>query len=305
MTSARLEDVSQQEEFLPLSDIVALLDHRYPQHTAEDWDAVGLVVGNPQRAVQRVMFAMDPVSDVVTEAIEWGADLLVTHHPLLLKPVHSVAATDFKGAIVHRLIEAGCGLYVAHTNADVAERGVADALAQVLGVNHTVPLVPVTVGAGIGLGRVGELEAPVTLGEFAARVARQLPATSQGIRVSGDLQAVVQKIAVMGGSGDSFFAAAIASGADVYLTSDLKHHAVSELREHVALGASNAAAARPFLIDTAHFASEWPWLPFVAADFMSDVSASRATVETRVSTLCTDPWTGHFPSMSADQRPEL
>ncbi len=297
--------MSQQEKFPTLSEVVALLDHRYPQHTAEAWDAVGLVVGNPQRPIRRVLFAMDPVADVVSEAIEWGADLLVTHHPLLLTPVHSVAAINFKGAVVHRLIEAGCGLYVAHTNADVAQRGVADALAFALGVEDTQPLAPASEGSDFGLGRVGELDSAVTLGQFAQRVAGHLPVTAQGIRVSGDLDAMVQKIAVLGGSGDSFFDAAVASGADVYVTSDLKHHAVSELREQVSLHTSDAAGARPFLIDTAHFASEWPWLQFAAADLVSDVNVSGVTVETRVSTLCTDPWTAHFPSTTADQRPEL
>lgn len=297
--------MSQHQEFPRLSELVALLDQRYPPHTAEDWDAVGLVVGRPDRRVGRVMFAMDPVADVIAEAIAWDADLLVTHHPLYLKPVNSVAGSGFKGAAVHDLIESSCGLYVAHTNADVAQRGVATALADALGVLNTEPLAPAAVGDSTGLGRVGELDQPVTLGQFAQRVARQLPATAQGIRVAGDTDAVVQRIAVLGGSGDSFFDAAVASGADVYVTSDLKHHAVSELREQVALGKDSAGDARPFLIDTAHFASEWPWLQLAASDLMSDVSATGATVETRVSTLCTDPWTAHFPSTSADQRPEL
>lgn len=303
--SVRLTGVSQHQEFPTLSELVALLDERYPPHTAEAWDAVGLVAGRPDRKVGRVMFAMDPVADVIAEAIQWEADLLVTHHPLYLKPVNSVAGSDFKGALVHDLIESGCGLYVAHTNADVALRGVADALADALGVSNTTPLAPTTVGDATGLGRVGELDHPVTLGQFAQRVAAQLPVTAQGIRVAGDVDAVVQRIAVLGGSGDSFFEAAIASGADVYVTSDLKHHSVSELRERVALGNDNTGDARPFLIDTAHYASEWPWLQLAAADLMSDVSATGATVETRVSTLCTDPWTAHFPSTPADQRPEL
>lgn len=302
--SDTVSNVSQQRRPSILSQIIALLDARFPRDTAEAWDAVGLVAGDPHRPVERVMFAVDPVAAVIDEAIEWGADLLVTHHPLLLRPVHSVAATDFKGAAIHRLIEAGCALYVAHTNADIAERGVADALAQVLDLTDTKPLVPTAADDGIGLGRVGKLSEPVTLETFARRVAARLPATEQGIRVAGDLDALIETVAVLGGSGDSFFDEVIASGADAYVTSDLKHHPVSEMREQLDGGPDRNGAGRPFLVDTAHFASEWPWLRFAADDLMSDARASGTTVEVRVSSLCTDPWTGHFPSTTADQRPE-
>lgn len=123
-----------------LGQVVDALDSLYPPHTAEAWDAVGLVCGDPSDAVSRVMFAVDPVPQVVDEALAWGADLLVTHHPLLLQPVHGVAADTAKGAMVHRLIRGGCALYTAHTNADVAAAGVNDALAEALGLLDTLPL---------------------------------------------------------------------------------------------------------------------------------------------------------------------
>src|SRR3954451_23438998 len=105
---------------LRLSDVTALLDQWYPPSWAESWDAVGLVCGDPEEPVRRVLFAVDPTTAVVDEAIETGADLLVTHHPLLLTAVHGVPADDPKGRSVHRLIRAGAGLFVAHTNADRA-----------------------------------------------------------------------------------------------------------------------------------------------------------------------------------------
>ena len=123
-----------------LADVVRLLERRYPPSTAESWDAVGLVTGDPAQTVARVLFAVDPVAAVVDEAAAWGADLVVTHHPLLLKPVHSIAATTFKGALLHRLVLGGIGLYTAHTNADAAAGGVADALAEALGLVETAPL---------------------------------------------------------------------------------------------------------------------------------------------------------------------
>jgi dinuclear metal center YbgI/SA1388 family protein len=125
-----------------LADVVGALDHLYDPSRAESWDAVGLVCGDPDAEVRRILFAIDPVSVVADEALRWGADLLVTHHPLFLRPVHSVAATTSKGRLVHRLLTGGVALHVVHTNADSADPGVSDALASALGVVDLRPLEP-------------------------------------------------------------------------------------------------------------------------------------------------------------------
>ena len=369
---------------LHLRDVIGYLERRYPPGTAEPWDAVGLVVGDPVAPVERVLFAIDPTEEVVAEAASAGADLLVTHHPLLLKPVHSVAATGTKGRVVHSLIASGIALYVAHTNADIAAGGVNEALAATLDLADVRPLVPApgepldvlvvyvpeedaeavrsalaAAGAGavgdytgcawsvtgtgeftphdgadptigqigrhervaerriemvvpphrrdevaaalrashpyeepafsflttrapsgtVGSGRVGYLPFDMTLRELAEQVAAALPATAQGIRVSGDLDQVVSTVAVCGGSGDAYLDAAHRSGADVYLTADLRHHRAEEAR---------AESGAPALIDAAHWATEWPWLP-VAARALDADAAGR--LETIVSTRVTDPWT--------------
>ncbi|WP_164699985.1 Nif3-like dinuclear metal center hexameric protein, partial [Modestobacter sp. KNN46-3] len=126
-----------------LGAVIAALEARYDPSLAEPWDAVGLVCGDPAEGVRSVLFAVDPTSAVVDEAIAAGADLLVTHHPLLLTPVHGVPADDPKGRVVHRLVRAGIGLFVAHTNADrAAGHGVSDALAAAVGLVDAVPLEP-------------------------------------------------------------------------------------------------------------------------------------------------------------------
>ena len=130
-----------------LAEVVDVLEELYPPAWAESWDAVGLVVGDPDAVVQRVLFAIDPVAAVVAEAAERGADLLVTHHPLYLHGTTSVAATTPKGRLVHRLVAGRCGLFVAHTNADVADPGVSDALAAALGLVDVRPLDPRPVDA--------------------------------------------------------------------------------------------------------------------------------------------------------------
>jgi dinuclear metal center YbgI/SA1388 family protein len=391
-----------------LADVVGVLERRYPPATAESWDRVGLVTGDPDQPVRRVLLAVDPVAAVVDEAIAWRADLVVVHHPLLLRGVHAVAATEAKGALLHRLIRAGVALYTAHTNADAAEGGVGDELARLVGLRDLRALVAApaaaldkhvvfvpagdaerlvdalaAAGAGAlgeytrcawtstgegtftpgadaspaigapgevahvvearvemvaprgrraavvaamraahpyeepafdvlelarwdgptGTGRVGHLAEPLTLHAFAEQVAAALPATAQGIRYAGPADATVRTVAVVGGSGDSLFDAVRSAGADVYLTADLRHHPASELRERAEFEARGAAASPPYLVDAAHFASEWPWLAGAERDLRADLAARGTTVETRVSTLRTDPWTGRVPAPSSTTAP--
>ncbi|GAY10515.1 Nif3-like dinuclear metal center hexameric protein [Pseudonocardia sp. N23] len=125
---------------LRLRDVVAALEAAYPPGLAADWDAVGLVCGDPDDEVRRVHIAVDPVAETVDEALAAGADLLVTHHPLLLRGVHGVGADTPKGALLHRLIRGGAGLFTAHTNADSAAPGVSDALAAAIGLTVEGPL---------------------------------------------------------------------------------------------------------------------------------------------------------------------
>jgi len=126
-----------------VADVTAALDALYPPALAEGWDAVGLVCGDPAAPVRKVLFAVDPVLAVADEAVAGGYDLLVTHHPLFLGGTTSVAASDPRGAVVHRLVSNGCALFVAHTNADRARLGVNDALAEVFGLRDTQPIEPV------------------------------------------------------------------------------------------------------------------------------------------------------------------
>lgn len=123
-----------------LAEVISALDEWYDPRTAEAWDSVGLVCGDPAEAVSSVLLAVDPVAEVAAEAEQIGAQLIVTHHPLLLEAVHSIAATTPKGALAHRLIRGHRSLFVAHTNADAADPGVSDALAARLGIEVDGPL---------------------------------------------------------------------------------------------------------------------------------------------------------------------
>ena len=379
-----------------LADVVAVLDRAYDPVTAEDWDAVGTTVGDPTAPVAKVLLAVDPVRATVDEAIGWGADLLLTHHPLLLRGVTSVAATTPKGRLVHALLRHGIALHTCHTNADTPVGGVSESLAMTLGLGDLRPLAPlpadpvdkITVfvpheavdavvaaladagagaigdyaecrwvssgtgsfrpltGASPATGRIGELEhvsesrlemvlhrrlragvvaalhsahpyetpaydlvelagtpsttsgsgrvgsvPTTTVADFARHVARVLPGHASVVRVAGDVARSLRTVAVCGGSGDFLLDAARAAGVDAYVTSDLRHHPASELREHAVDDPST-----PALLDVPHWAAEWTWLPVAARRLRADLASLGATVETRVSEVVTDPWTMHVPS---------
>jgi len=267
-----------------VADVVAAMDVRYPPAWAQGWDRVGLVVGEALAPASRLLLAVDCVPETVNEAVERGVEMMVVHHPLLLRGVHSVATTSYKGAVVHRLIRAGIALFVAHTNADVATPGVSDALAARLELTEIRPLVPDESHPV----RVGRLTQPRPLADLVGYVAERLPATTTGVRAAGDPSRVVSTIAVAGGAGDDFLADVTASGVDAYLTADLRHHPASE----------HLSDAGPVLLDAAHWATERPWLDTLASELRDDVAA-----EIIVSDLVTDVWTVHATTPTAKKEP--
>ncbi|HEX6917106.1 MAG TPA: Nif3-like dinuclear metal center hexameric protein, partial [Phycicoccus sp.] len=166
-------------------------------------------------------------------------------------------------------------------NADVAAAGVCAALAEACGLSEAEPL---TWSEGQPLGRVGELPAPVSLRSFVEGLAGRLPATAGGVRVAGPPEAPVRRVAVLGGAGDDLVDAVRESGADVYVTADLRHHPVLEAREE-------ARGGPPYLVDAGHWASEQLWLPRAERALLDGLGADATRVETHISTVRTDPWT--------------
>ncbi|WP_460990587.1 Nif3-like dinuclear metal center hexameric protein [Sinomonas soli] len=269
---------------MTLADVLLAIEELWPESLAEGWDAVGLVTGRPSQPVRRILFCVDPVLEVIEEAAAWEADLVVAHHPLLLRGVTSVAANTPKGRAVHRLIESGTALVSVHTNGDSAVGGVSDVLADALGLDDVAPLTKAANGLPEeGIGRVGDLAELTSLGDLAARLFGILPAVAGGVRVSGDRDGLVRRVALCGGAGDSLFDAVRAAEADVYITADLRHHPASEAREASADG-------RPYLIDVSHFASEWLWLPAAASALDNVLTDQGHSLDIRVSTINTDPW---------------
>ncbi len=263
-----------------LKDLRRVAEEFWPVDTAESWDRVGLVTGRDDAPLRRVLLAVDAVRSTVDEAIDWSADALLTHHPLLLRGVHSIAEDTAKGALLASLIRGECALLAAHTNADAPEGGVSDVLAQRLGLARSEPLIPGE-DPRSGLGRVGALRAPLALSEFAERISAAIPGTVSGVRVAGDPARLVHRVALCGGAGDSLLDHPAVRSADVYVTSDLRHHPAQEsLEQSVLLGG-------PALVDISHWAAESLWLAGAA----DRLAAALPGVEFRVSGKRTDPWT--------------
>ena len=274
-----------------VGDAMALMESWYPAATAQSWDRVGLIVGDPAAPVRSMLLALDPTAAIAQQAVAGPSgdgqpyDMVITHHPLLLRGASFLPVTDPKGGVVTTLIRSGVALFNAHTNADVACDGVATALADLIGLRDTSPLEPCGTdaeGHEIGLGRVGTVD-ETTLGAFADHVASVLPASPSGLFVGGDESAPVTRVAVLGGAGDSALEAARAAGVDVYLTADLRHHPASE---HLEGGA-------PALLCGSHWATESPWLPVLARKIRQAARSADVELRVEVSTIVTEPWTGH------------
>ncbi len=261
-----------------LRELQSAVESLWPAAGAESWDSVGLVSGDPDALVEHVHLAVDAVPDTAREAVAAGADLLLTHHPLLLRGVTTIDESTYKGSVLATLVRGGCALLAAHTNADVVTTGTSAVLADRIGLQDPRPLEPASDGVS-GIGRVGVLAEPVPLGVLARRIVDVLPATATGVRVSGEYDRPVRTVALCAGAGDAYLGNAEVRAADVYVTSDLRHHPASEFREQAMV------ADGPALIDTSHWATEWLWLD-VAAEQLRAATGVRVTV----SDLRTDPW---------------
>lgn len=278
-----------------LSEVIAALENLWPAERAESWDAVGTVVGDPEQEVTRVLFAVDPVQEIVEEAVKLGAGLLVTHHPLYLRGTTTVAASTFKGRVVHTLIKNDIALHVAHTNADTADPGVSDALAGALDLRVVRPLVPDPSDpeGRRGLGRVCELDHPLTVREFAARAAERLlyhRAGHPGGRMTRTRRCGPSPSAAAPATASS--TTSVRPHVDAFLTADLRHHPASEFIADRAHGAHSPLA----LLDAAHWATEWPWCE-LAATQLDEISDRRGWgLRVHVSRTVTDPWTAHAAS---------
>lgn len=259
-----------------LGDLIARFDQWFPPSLAEDWDAVGLLTGRRADTVTHVAFAVDITDATVDWAIEQGAQLLFSHHPLYLRGTSDVDGDSPKGRLVHRAITNYLAIHVAHTNADIARPGVSDAIAHALQLHDVQPIRPHHTDPRLGIGRVGRLAEPCDFAMFVQRVFEAVPTSGAGIRWASDPARHVETVAVCGGAGDDLLSEVVA---DVYVTSDLRHHVASEY----------LATGRAALIDVPHAAAESMFLHPLAQGVERAFPGMRTSIYPGI----TDPWTGH------------
>lgn len=204
------------------SEVVACLEKIAPRCFAEKWDNVGLLAGRDDKEIKKIMLALDPTSQVVEEAISWGADLLITHHPLIFSGIKSVTTGDFIGKRVFQLVYRDICYYAMHTNFDVM--GMADAVADLLELEKCQVL-DVTFQDEIskeGIGRMGELKRTMSLEECARFVKERCKLS--GVKVFGAWDQLIDTVALIPGSGKSYIDLALKKEAQVIITGDIDHH---------------------------------------------------------------------------------
>ena len=260
-----------------VADLVGVMEQIAPPGLSEGWDNVGLQVGRRDWPVRRVWVSLDPTPAVVAAACDAGVDLLVTHHPLMLSPPRTIDFATPTGQIIHQSACCGLSIYSAHTNLDIVAGGINDILADRLELTDTVPLQAGSADPGKGIGRAGTLAAPTTL----ISLARKVKETSgvKTLRYSGDPGLRVSRAAVCSGSGSSLMKAFFASGADVYISGDLKYH-----------DARDVEAAGLGLIDVGHFASEHLIVAVLAERLRAGLERLSLPADVEACTFESDPF---------------
>lgn len=201
-------------------DIIKLIERTYPKNAALEWDNVGLLVGRMGKEVQKIYVALDASDEVITDAIAKGADMLVTHHPLIFEPMKTITDEYFIGDRVVKLLQHDISYYAMHTNYDVL--AMAELSGTILGLQDTEALELTEPEAGEGIGRVGCLSKEMTLQCCCELVKEKFHLDN--VKVFGDLNTIVKRVAVSPGSGKHMSGLAVEKGAEVFITGDIDHH---------------------------------------------------------------------------------
>ena len=203
-----------------VKDVTKVIEEFAPLSIQEKWDNSGLCVGSPEASVSSVLFGLDCTPELVDEAIECGADMIVTHHPLIFSGLKKISPDDMVGEAVFKAIKAGISIYAAHTNADKVIAGVSGAMAAKLGLKNIEILSED--GEGTGLGVVGELSEPMTAQQMVEMVKERFALKT--VKASKPVEGEITKVAMCGGSGGSLISAAKAAGAQLYISGDISYH---------------------------------------------------------------------------------
>ncbi len=254
---------------MKLSELIDFFEEISPKADALDWDNVGLLVGDDDWEINKIYVALDATDEVVDAAVEAGADLILTHHPLIFKSISRVVASDFVGRRIIKMLENHVAYYAMHTNFDIHRMGL---LAEErLGLLHTIALDPCPIDGemdpNVGIGRIGSLvNGAATLADYSELVKERFELPY--VRVYGDHKTKIHTVAISPGSGRGAIGAAIHGGADVLITGDIDHHS-----------GIDAVARGLCIIDAGHYGVEHIFIKYMAqrlGDEFSDIEVISA-----------------------------
>lgn len=235
---------------MKVQEIVNIIEKFAPCELAYPWDNTGFIIGDFEKEVIKVFVTLDITKETVNMAVECGADMIISHHPIMFKGIQRINYSDYEGYIIKELIKNDIALYVSHTSTDCTDGGINDHLAKIIGLKEYKKL------NDDGLGRIGKLINNITLKEFAEIVKKAL--NTSFVRVCGDTERKINTIAVCGGSGSDLVDDAIRMGADVLVTGDIKYHTGIDV-VHSGLA----------LIDAGHYPTE-VFVQDIFADLLRD-----------------------------------
>ena len=249
-------------------DILNVIEKTFPLNAALSFDHVGLQAGRLEKDVKRIYIGLDATSDVIDRAVEFKADMIITHHPLIFSPLETVTDGDFIGRRVVKMIQNDISYYAMHTNYDV-ER-MADLAAQIFGLKD-VKVLETTIpenenGIEMGIGKIGTLKEAVTLEKCGELVKEKL--NLDGVKISGDKDMIIKTFAICPGSGKDTVDAAIEKGADVIVAGDMGHHtAVDALERGLAV------------IDAGHYGTEYIFIDDMKKFIEKNISGVEVKTE--------------------------
>lgn len=230
-------------------EIMQRIEKQYPKDAALDFDNVGLQAGRRDKKVRKILLALDATDKVVEQAVELNVDMLITHHPLIFSPLKHVTDEDFIGARILKLLRNDISYYAMHTNYDVL--GMADLAGDILGLENMQVLDETTEDGSVGIGKLGETASVCTLRSYCEEMKQKLKLDC--VRVFGDLDMQIHKVAICPGSGKSTIQSALNKGAEVLVTGDIGHHE-----------GMDASAQGLNIIDAGHYGTEYIFVDDVA-----------------------------------------
>lgn len=269
------------EVSLIVKDITKIMENYAPSKFKEDYDNVGLMVGNKNDKVTGILIALDCTLDVINEAIKKNCNLIITHHPLLFKKPSSITTDTLLGKKIIELVKNSINLYSSHTNLDSVRDGVNDQVMKILGFESysTMDLSNCRdTGDNVtGIGRIAKLQSPMLFCELISKVKESLELPM--VRVVGNEEKVINKVAVVNGSGQDYFTLSKKIGADCIITGDTSYHYVSDFNEE-----------NFCIIDAGHFSTEWPAIKIIAQNIENLIKGIGYNTEIIISESTKDPY---------------